>query len=400
MSLGFRPQVFDLALAGEKLAGTRRVVVRVSTMFERRDICPNEPKFAVLNPHVGLTNGDVPVADGFDLTSRQGQPSLERLLNEIIMRRPPVGGDYPIPPAIRTYRLGLLRSLCHVSDYRFGPPRRQSVCDRHRGTMHSMDQPRIIVDPYADIAEFYDLEHAEFDEDIDLYLNLASVVGDPILELGCGTGRILSPLASVGHRVTGLDASAAMLERAEQRLAAATQRDQVHLRQANFEDTVNVSGGPFGLTIIALNGFLHAASPTAQRNLLQAARSALDPRGMLVLDVMNPTPVTLQGFDSSLVHEGSWYTGDGTHVSKLASRRIVPTRQLIETELWYDTVAADGMVRRTLTTYPMRWVHPAELELMLELAGYAEWKLYGTYDLDPFSDDSDRLIVTAEVSPS
>jgi hypothetical protein len=46
----------------------------------------------------------------------------------------------------------------------------------------------------------------------------------------------------------------------------------------------------------------------------------------------------------------------------------------------------------------MRYIHRAELELMLELAGYPEWELYGSYDLDPFEDGSDRLIVAAEAS--
>jgi hypothetical protein len=48
----------------------------------------------------------------------------------------------------------------------------------------------------------------------------------------------------------------------------------------------------------------------------------------------------------------------------------------------------------------MRYVFPSELELMLAGTGFVEWKLYGSYDLDPFADDSDRLIVTAEVTPS
>ena len=64
-----------------------------------------------------------------------------------------------------------------------------------------------LVDPYAELPELYDLEHAGFTEDIDLYLRLAEVVGDPILELGCGTGRVLGPLAAAGHRITGVDRS-------------------------------------------------------------------------------------------------------------------------------------------------------------------------------------------------
>src|SRR5918993_5294276 len=69
-------------------------------------------------------------------------------------------------------------------------------------------------DPYAELPDLYDLEHAGFSDDVELYLRLAEVVGDPILELGCGTGRVLAPLAAAGHRITGIDLSPPMLERA------------------------------------------------------------------------------------------------------------------------------------------------------------------------------------------
>ncbi len=58
----------------------------------------------------------------------------------------------------------------------------------------STDSGEVLDDPYALLPELYDLEHAQFSDDIDLYLRLAEVVGDPILELGCGTGRVLRPL--------------------------------------------------------------------------------------------------------------------------------------------------------------------------------------------------------------
>ena len=53
-------------------------------------------------------------------------------------------------------------------------------------------------DPYAELPEVYDLEHTSFGDDIELYLRLVEVVGDPALELGCGSGRILLPLAEAG----------------------------------------------------------------------------------------------------------------------------------------------------------------------------------------------------------
>lgn len=267
------------------------------------------------------------------------------------------------------------------------------------GTIRDMILPHP-TDPYARIAQFYDLEHDGFEEDLDLYLNLASVVGDPILELGCGSGRLLEPLAAAGHRVTGVDGSEPMLARARQRLGTRHELGDVQLVHRTFDDLSAIPGGPFGLAIIGLNGLMHVALCDAQRDMLCAVKSLLDPRGMLVLDLMHPTPAVLQTLDQTVVHEGSWQLDDGSHITKVANRRVFPVEQRIETELWYERTAPNDSVERTVTTYPMRWIYPSELELLLELAGYAEWKVYGSYELDPLTDQSDRLIITAEVGAS
>lgn len=257
-----------------------------------------------------------------------------------------------------------------------------------------------LSDPYAEIAAFYDLEHAAFAEDLDLYQNVAQVVGDPILELGCGSGRVLVPLAQLGFRVTGVDQSKPMLERAERAVRAAAIGDRVTLVEGAMADAAAAPGGPFGLVLAPLNGLLHLAEPAAQRAALASAHRALDPRGLLVLDLLNPTPEALRSFDGSVVLEGNWALPEGGRVAKFSSRRLRESEQRIETELWYDVEDAAGNLRRVRTSYPMRYLHRAEVELLLELAGFAEWEMYGGYDLEPYSDGADRLIVLAEVTAS
>ena len=256
------------------------------------------------------------------------------------------------------------------------------------------------TDPYGSIAALYDLEHRDYDDDLDLYLSLALATGDPVLELGCGTGRLLVPLAQAGHRITGLDRSPPMLDRAHEAVTVAGVAASVTLHRGSMTEADAAPGGPFGIVILALNGLLQLPTAAGQREALAAARRALDPRGQLVLDVMNPTPEALRALDHTFTHEGTWHLPDDARVDKFANRRVSPSHQRIDTDLWYDRTATDGTVRRTTSSYPMRYVHRAELELMLELAGFAEWQIYGGYDLDPFDDASERLIVTAEATPS
>lgn len=254
-------------------------------------------------------------------------------------------------------------------------------------------------DPYAAISLLYDREHAGFADDLDLYRNAAVAVGDPILELGCGSGRVLLALARLGFRVTGLDRSERMLAAAAAAVQGAGLSDRVSLVRGDMATADAVAGGPFGLVLIPLNGLLHVSSAAGQRAVLAAARRALDPRGQMILDLLNPTPGVLQHFDGRVEHEGRWWLDDGSRCDKFSSRRAAPSEQTIATHLWYDLTAPDESPRRIATEFAMRYLHRAELELLLELAGFAAWAVYGGYDLEPFDDAGERLIVMAEASP-
>src|SRR5437899_3339655 len=73
-------------------------------------------------------------------------------------------------------------------------------------------------------------------QDVVFYREAAREFGDPVLELGCGTGRITMALAEAGKRITGLDLSERMLERAVKKRAAlrVEARERVHLVQGNM----------------------------------------------------------------------------------------------------------------------------------------------------------------------
>jgi SAM-dependent methyltransferase len=269
----------------------------------------------------------------------------------------------------------------------------------HLPPMGSEDRMQA-VDAYAAIPELYDLEHAGFDEDISLYLNLAEAVGDPILELGCGTGRVLGPLAEAGFRVTGLDSSQPMLDRAREVVSASGAEGEIHLQHGSMDRCDEVQGGPFGLVLAPLNGLMHLPSLSMQRAARSAAKRALDPRGQLVIDLMNPSPDALRALEQGVTHEGSWVLPNGEMIDKFSTRRVRPSEQIIETDLWYDRLSPDGELRRVRTSFPMRYLQRAELELLLELCGFAEWEIYGGYELEPYDDGCERLLITADPTPS
>src|SRR5437660_12620964 len=87
------------------------------------------------------------------------------------------------------------------------------------------------MNDYDLIAPFYDIEHAQFDEDVDMYQNFAELCTGPLLELACGSGRLLIPLASEGYTLTGVDTSEKMLSLAQERLQEAGVSSRVTLVQ-------------------------------------------------------------------------------------------------------------------------------------------------------------------------
>lgn len=250
------------------------------------------------------------------------------------------------------------------------------------------------MEAYDPIAEYYDSEHDLFTDDIDWYIHLAEVAGPRVLELGCGSGRLLAPLAAAGKRVVGVDSSAAMLRRARARLQSAITRGQVVLVQGNMQDLSELGPESFDLVILPLNGLLHVDDHGSQRHVLEQAAGVLRPGGLLAVDVLHAVPDALAPFDGRAVHEGSWEDGNGV-VAKFSSRTVDWTNQLIATEVWYDVIGSDGALSRHRTAFTMRWVTPAELTLMLEVTGFAGWDLGGSYDGSPLTDLSDRMLVAA-----
>ncbi len=242
-------------------------------------------------------------------------------------------------------------------------------------------------------APFYDADFGEIEEDIPLYVNFAHRTGDPILELGCGTGRVLLPLARAGYRVVGVDIAPAMLARAREKARRAGVAHRVHL--VHGDARALPFAGVFPLVIYAANSFMHHTRQEEQRRVLARVRDHLRPGGLLILDLFNPDVRVLAEQDGRVEFVRSWEEGTGAVVSKYQAVRSFPARQLLEVTYIYERVFPDGRVQRTVAPFTMRYLWPEEIPLLLELVGLEMEAMYGTYDLDPVSDDSPRLIVVA-----
>lgn len=207
--------------------------------------------------------------------------------------------------------------------------------------------------------------------DVDFYLEQARRLGGPILELACGTGRILLPLAQAGHDVIGLDQSRAMLDRAAEKFPArpGPRPQLIHGDMRDFR-----IGRRFGLIIIAARGFQHLVDPADQRAALSCVRRHLRPGGHLILDLFDPSFELL--FDPSpaaLPPREARHPRTGRLVRRsVIARETDKLRQTIKETLRFEESDASGVVvAAEETSWTLRWSLRQEVLYLFELCGFA-----------------------------
>jgi SAM-dependent methyltransferase len=234
--------------------------------------------------------------------------------------------------------------------------------------------------------------------DVRFYVEEATHSEGPVLEFGCGTGRILLAIARAGCTIVGVDASRAMLERCEAKLLE--EPDDLRARVALHERDVRDFdlGQRFALVIAPFRVMQHIASIEDQLHFLGAAARHLTPGGRLVFDVFNPSLRVLVSHDGS-EHEDTPETPlpDGRAFRR--AFRVVRVRwldQVNETELVYYISPAPGApATRYVQGFGMRWYLREELMHLLARGGFRVEALYGDFDRTPLMDGSPEIVVSA-----
>ena len=251
---------------------------------------------------------------------------------------------------------------------------------------------------YDTIAHYYDCIHAELTADLPTIHQLANQANGPILDCGCGTGRVLLSLARAGFTVTGIDNSEAMLARAQDKLAqeASEVRARVTLVQADMADFA--LDGHFALALIPYNTLFHLPS-TQVTQALARLRHHLLAGGRLFIDLTNPLALAQTPDDRLLTLEQTFTDPLAGHtVLQLASNRLDDEAQTLHIIWIYDATPANGgPIHRTISQFKYHYFYPHQLELMLHQTGFQLETMWGNYDGSPFNEESERLILIAKI---
>ena len=250
------------------------------------------------------------------------------------------------------------------------------------------------------IADYYDESPIvqQRSQDVAFYCHAAREIGDPVLELGCGTGRIIMALAKMGKRVTGLDLSERMLDRAAKKRAALNkeERERVHLVQADMSKFD--LGEKFRLIIIPFRPFQHLLEVRDQMDCLGRVRKHLMPGGRLMLDVFQ--------VDAERIHDpvhmrealvAEYKSADGRQVR--ISERVAAfhrAEQRNDVEMIYSVAHPDGCKERLVFAWPLRYFFRYEVEHLLVRCGFRLTAEYGNFDRTPIRDESPEMIFVAE----
>jgi SAM-dependent methyltransferase len=243
------------------------------------------------------------------------------------------------------------------------------------------------MDPYERIAEFYDCEHGDFEDDIHFYQQ--AVPEGEVLEVGVGTGRVAAALAARGRRVHGLDPSESMLRRAREQHVS---RGSLRLERGSLPDLPDKH--LYDAVILSLNTLWHVTDMAAQVQSLRAAGLALQPGGLLLVDLTNPLAMADRGAQGEVRERFRGPCGTSLLIAQSAAWDD-QAEQTLRLELSYDCLAADGSVTRTAASLLLRYLYRSELELMLQLAGLEVRQVFGSYDMDPFDATSTNILTVA-----
>lgn len=244
-------------------------------------------------------------------------------------------------------------------------------------------------DDYPFVAEFYDYVAPYRDRlDVAFFVEMAQEAEGPVLELGCGTGRVLIPTARAGVEIVGLDSSSNMLSVCKEKLAREPEEVQLRVQLVEADMRQFNLGMQFGLVTIPFRPFQHLITVEDQLSCLASVHHHLSSGGKLVLDIFNPSIPHLADKEE-LVD----FLGEEPEFIMPDARKVVRTfrvvsrdlfNQVQEVEFIYTIKHPEGREEQLVQRTQMRYLFRFEAEHLLVRSGFEVEQVYADYDKSPY----------------
>ena len=246
-------------------------------------------------------------------------------------------------------------------------------------------------------AVIYDQFSTGLPGDTQFYVEEAVKAGSPVLELGCGTGRILIPVAQAGVEIVGLDRASLMLKIAREKISDLGQDalNRIELVQGDMRSLMLER--KFNLVMIPYRAFLHLLTPDDQKQALWRIRDHLVDGGRLVMNNSDPRLESLvrqldQPEPPLRLHADIVRPDNGNRVVVWNSVKFDPATQIHSEDRIFEEIDGCGRVlSKTYTTLIYRHIYRYEMEHLLELCGFEVEALYGDFQRGQFRYGSEQV---------
>ena len=248
-----------------------------------------------------------------------------------------------------------------------------------------------ILTPYVDPA-LYDVVYSWYHDDLAFYVDLAKASRGPVLEVACGTGRVLIPTAQAGVDIDGFDLEPAMIARLKAKAAATGLKVRVVV--ADMRDFTMPRR--YNLITIPFRAFMHLPTTEDQIRALRCIREHLEPGGSLVMNLFYPNHVYIaEHRDRRMLEREILHPANGRPVVLWSTQRYDLVQQTLIADREVIETLEDGEPVTHHYRFTLRWVYRFEMELLLRGAGFTRWEVCGGFDHRPFLNPHDEMVWTA-----
>jgi SAM-dependent methyltransferase len=241
---------------------------------------------------------------------------------------------------------------------------------------------------YTDFAELYDYLSPGIKGDVEFYLKQAKKAKGPVLEAGCGTGRILLPILKAGVDIEGIDNSKEMLSLLRKK--ARKMGLEPRVRKADMTDFNPRK--KYDLIIVPYRAFLHVESNQDRIKALKNFKKHLRKGGKLVLDFFFPNFNFMAEKDGKVEPGPTFAVGE--RIYDISSKICYHPVEQFTQVFWYlkDRQGREKKVLKIRFTY----IYKREFGLLLRMAGFRKWKVYGGFKKEKLERQDQEMVWIVE----
>jgi len=241
-------------------------------------------------------------------------------------------------------------------------------------------------DRFSDIYSVWTETASSAQANLTFYTEAYLAADGPVVELGVGDGRIAVRAAAQGCTVTGVDISAAMLDRCRTHAAQAGVLDRVTLIQADFRQFVLTE--PAGLIALPYHSLGHLLSLGDKRDAIAHVFSQLRPGGLFIFDDFLMTPVLVDHMRRVQLR-AEYVSTSGADTLLWVTSLVNEQARSIRVVTWEEELDAEGrLTRRRYRKLSLSWLEPEQARDLLVSAGFDVEACFGDFQRTPFSADT------------